>query len=314
MQWFTFSEELIEGACADLAQLNSGGAGSGTSGVGSGFSTPGTKERKAHKFFDSYPQYERRPADINAVNQSLAASAAILSASTSGSGGSVIEDGCITPLTIPQPKAYLNVPRENVIDSAHWGYVYCMATVPSPYEAEGEEREERIVTGSGDESIKLWYHTASSSSDPTPPTLLQTFQCSHGAVLSLISSPTGETIYAGCQDGYVKVWDLLTGTLVREILVQESEDVLSLSLGGGGGEGVGDLWTGSANGIIQRWSNGFDCLGSWEGHKGIVLSTIITSSDDGGSYLVSGANDGFIKVSAQIILQSRGSAEGFWWW
>ena len=31
----------------------------------------------------------------------------------------------------------------------------------------------------------------------------------------------GETVYAGCQDGYVKVWDLETKTLVREIIVQE---------------------------------------------------------------------------------------------
>lgn len=223
-------------------------------------STPRTKERKAHKFFDSYPQYQRKPADINAVNFSSTP---------------IIQDWGITP------KAYLNIPSTNVIDSAHWGYVYCMAIVPSH-----QQEEERIVTGSGDESIKLWSHSIHSA-----PQLIHTFPCAHGAVLSLLSNPTGETIYAGCQDGYVKVWDLLTGTLVREILVQESEDVLSLSLGCGG-----DLWTGSANGMIQRWSKGFDCLESWKGHEGIVLSTMIMPKI-GGWYLVSGANDGFINVS-----------------
>lgn len=31
----------------------------------------------------------------------------------------------------------------------------------------------------------------------------------------------GETIYAGCQDGYIKVLDLETRTLVRTIIVHE---------------------------------------------------------------------------------------------
>jgi di- and tripeptidase len=48
---------------------------------------------------------------------------------------------------------------------------------------------------------------------------VHTFECCHGAVLSLVTR--GETIYAGCQDGYIKVWDLETKTLVREIIVQE---------------------------------------------------------------------------------------------
>jgi hypothetical protein len=48
---------------------------------------------------------------------------------------------------------------------------------------------------------------------------VHTFECCHGAVLSL--AVRGETVYAGCQDGYIKVWDLETKTLVREIIVQE---------------------------------------------------------------------------------------------
>jgi di- and tripeptidase len=48
---------------------------------------------------------------------------------------------------------------------------------------------------------------------------VHTFECCHGAVLSLVAR--GETMYAGCQDGYIKVWDLETKTLVREIIVQE---------------------------------------------------------------------------------------------
>ena len=46
-----------------------------------------------------------------------------------------------------------------------------------------------------------------------------TFECCHGAVLSLVTR--GDNVYAGCQDGYVKVWDLQARTLVRTIIVQE---------------------------------------------------------------------------------------------
>ncbi len=43
--------------------------------------------------------------------------------------------------------------------------------------------------------------------------------CSAGAVLAL--TVRGDTVYAGCQDGLVKVWDLKTHTLVRTLLVVE---------------------------------------------------------------------------------------------
>ena len=45
------------------------------------------------------------------------------------------------------------------------------------------------------------------------------FTCNQGAVLALVAK--GDTIYAGCQDGHVKVFDLETKTLVRTIIVQE---------------------------------------------------------------------------------------------
>lgn len=54
-----------------------------------------------------------------------------------------------------------------------------------------------------------------------------------------------ETVYAGCQDGHVKVWDLETKTLVRSIIVQEGVDVLSISMA------QSELYTASANGYVQ---------------------------------------------------------------
>ncbi|KAK7039186.1 hypothetical protein VNI00_010091 [Paramarasmius palmivorus] len=215
----------------------------------SGTATP---TRKAHKFFDSYPRYQRKPADVFAKN---------------GVGG-VVEFG-------HEPR--LAIPASNNIESEHFGYIYCMALLDDKHNGV------KLVTGSGDESVKVW-----GCSDDGPK-LEHTFQCYHGAVLSIVVQ--GETVYAGCQDGHVKVLDLETRILVRTIIVQEGIDVLSLSLI------QSDLYTCSANGQVMRHSGSFDCTASWVAHDGIVLSSIITPGKDSNTHLlVTGGNDNHIKI------------------
>lgn len=51
----------------------------------------------------------------------------------------------------------------NVIDSAHYGYIYCMALLPAGREGsddplpDSSSGQVRLVTGSGDESIKVGF-------------------------------------------------------------------------------------------------------------------------------------------------------------
>jgi di- and tripeptidase len=164
--------------------------------------------RRAHKFFDSYPQYERKAADIYANN-----SATRLDRCTSDS-----EREFLTPA----PQAVVSIPGSNVIDSAHYGYIYCMAILEIP--------DAQLATGSGDETVKVrripsgsdyafkcLFQIWACSAEGT--TLLTTFEFTHGAVLALTAK--GDTLYAGCQDGYVKVLDLETQTLIRTIIVHE---------------------------------------------------------------------------------------------
>ncbi|KAI5989043.1 glutathione degradosome [Pisolithus albus] len=252
LQWFRFTEEQI---------------GQQIKESGSGVSTP---TRKVHKFFDSYPQYTHKPADRFANNFG-SLSPPPLSRDTSAN-----------------PALAFDIPASNVIDSAHYGYVYCMAIIPSSRTDTDEIHSEpgryhQLLTGSGDETVKLWNCMSSG------PKLLHTFECSHGAVLSL--AVRNDTVFAGCQDGYVKVFDLETKTLVRTIIVQENVDILSLSML------HSDLFTCSANGQVQRWSPSFNCTSSWKAHDGIVLSSVITrSTEANGFVLVTGANDGFVKI------------------
>ncbi|KDR82660.1 hypothetical protein GALMADRAFT_58317 [Galerina marginata CBS 339.88] len=218
-----------------------------------------------HKFFDSYPQYERKPADVFANNGNQR----ILGRGSPDSDRS----------DMSSPQEYLSIPPTNVIDSAHYGYIYCMAIVT---EGDGGIH---LATGSGDETVKLW------ACDSGVPELAHEFACSHGAVLALVGE--GDTIYAGCQDGYVRVFDLETKTLVRTIIVQEGIDIIAMSMLGS------DLYTCSANGRVKRWSASFDCTASWQAHHGIVLSSIVTkrnSTHDNGFHLITGGNDEYIKV------------------
>jgi di- and tripeptidase len=134
----------------------------------SGTSTP----RRVHKFFDSYPQYERRTPDLNARNPTLtnhpSATPPPQSPGRSGqntppylqAGTSSSTDACLSPSPSQQPLKTLQVPPENTVWSAHYGYVYCMAVVPSA--REGSDNPPRhssegaqLVTGSGDASVKV---------------------------------------------------------------------------------------------------------------------------------------------------------------
>lgn len=56
-----------------------------------------------------------------------------------------------------------------------------------------------LITGGGDECIKLWNCISTSQG----PVLLDTFECNQREVLSLVARDG--TIYAGCRDGCVAV-------------------------------------------------------------------------------------------------------------
>lgn len=95
-----------------------------------------TRRHSRSKFFDSQAPWEER------------------------SGGS--SDGHRTPnrppRDIPMPLDELNMERDNVIDSAHYGYVYSMSVIPPSPEhrdREDQDKEVLLVTGSGDESVKV---------------------------------------------------------------------------------------------------------------------------------------------------------------
>ncbi|KAH9829631.1 Zn-dependent exopeptidase [Rhodofomes roseus] len=312
LQWFTFPSALhTQATSPSSVQFTNDDP------IPSGRSTP-TSARRVHKFFDSYPQYTRRPADLLARNPtysnfhaSQAAHGVSLPPTPPSSSSSLPSTSGSPPRGDPSPHrplVILQVEPCNVIYSAHYGYIYCMALVPSvregsddaPLDSANERRDLQLVTGSGDESVKLWQLAPA---NPTP-ILLHTFECCTGAVLAVVVR--GETVYAGCQDGHLKVWDLETRTLVRVLITSENVDILSLSML------KSDLYVCLANGEMQRWSAQFEHTASWKAHTGIVLTSIVTrlgapaaaddrppldgTPDNAKFALVTGANDDQMKI------------------
>ncbi|KAF8516831.1 Zn-dependent exopeptidase [Hysterangium stoloniferum] len=264
----------------------------------------GLDRKKWHRFFDNTSRLGR-PVPLSP--------SVTLTCNASASGAS-------TPSTTTgscQPRV-LQVSPQNIIHSAHYGYIYCMVLLPSPREAvtvvshrrcpvpdppgdPGQTQTQTLLmTGSGDETVKVWKCTSDG------PSLIQTFECNQGGVWSLVARDG--TVYAGCQDGCVAVWDLETGSLVRLILAQENSDVLSMSMVDT------DLYTCSANGWIQRWNAQFACTASWRAHEGIVMSSIVTNARRVGacSFLITGANDNDVKVWEIHLPTGRPFADSEW--
>lgn len=126
----------------------------------SGIATP---PRRVHKFFDSYPQYERKPADLNARNPTCSSRSPSPCLGSSTPSVSSSYDSCVLPNGLQNGHATqaLCVPPENMIWSAHYGYVYCMALAPSSNRegsddpAIGPNTKMQLITGSGDATVKV---------------------------------------------------------------------------------------------------------------------------------------------------------------
>ena len=105
----------------------------------SGASTP----RRAHKFFNSYPRSQRRSPDLETSNGVSDLTRSL--------------DSHVVFVNPPTARAEFNISAQNVIDSAHYGYVYCMALLPdtSQRAAGATSKDVLLATGSGDETVKV---------------------------------------------------------------------------------------------------------------------------------------------------------------
>lgn len=192
-----------------------------------------------------------------------------------------------TPNTISLPEKII-VPHDNVVSSAHYGYIYCMTL----FKRAGDTMW--LVSGSGDSDVKVWECQPHGGLK-----FLFTFDCLSGAVFSLVSRD--DLLFAGLQDGTIKVWDLETKACIRTILAHKS-DVLSMSLVGT------DLYTASAEGQILRFDASFDCTATFQAHSGAILSTVVVPINEDRFEFITAGHDAYVKLWRLPRMNSRSAS------
>lgn len=169
----------------------------------------------------------------------------------------------------------LSVPLNNVVSSAHYGYVYCMQMIQRPDDTWW------LASGSGDADVKMW--------ECQPGGGLQylfTFDELPGATLSLTYRDS--LLFAGIQGGQIKVWDLETRSCIRSILAHNS-DVMSMAIAGT------ELYAAGADGMMIRFDSSFDCTATFQAHQFSILSTLMLQQE-GGQYSLISAGKRFVKL------------------
>ncbi|BGP43435.1 hypothetical protein JCM10449v2_007470 [Rhodotorula kratochvilovae] len=236
-----------------------------------------------NKFFDSLSQAEKNRARVAGAHSKSATNLVGMGAGAGSSAGSATSSRPGTPdgASTPRPPAVANgaepvelqFEADCIVPFAHFGYVYCLLV--------GKSNDRPVlISGSGDELVKLWRPT---TSDLLP---VATLTSDADAVLALAGRDN--TLFAGHQGGVIKVWDLDTLTCVR-VLRPHQHDILTLSVLST------SLFSGSANGTLQRFDlRSFALGGEWEAHRSIVLSSAVGGERRG--WLLTGGNDASLKV------------------
>ena len=129
----------------------------------------------------------------------------------------------------------LEIDISDIIQYAHYGYVYCMLLTQGLSMA--DSNDEVLITGGGDGTIKLWRLIRS----PNNVVVHEVAVLENGdnSVLSMALNDT--LLYTGRLEGDVNVWDLDTRQLIQTIRASKV-DILSLAVG------PGFVFAGSANG------------------------------------------------------------------
>jgi len=128
---------------------------------------------------------------------------------------------------------------------------------------------DRIVSGSNDETIKIW-------------NTIKTLEGHSGWVRSVAID--GDRIVSGSMDNTIKIWDINTGGCIQT-LVGHSGFVMSVAID------KKRIVSGSLDNTVKIWNTEGECIQTLEGHSGCVYSVAID-----GDRIVSGSDDKTIKI------------------
>lgn len=195
------------------------------------------------------------------------------------------------------PIDLLEIPPKNVIQYAHYGYVYSLLVVNrklSNYIKDNDEQDEYLVSGGGDGTVKFWSFQKDKGS----------FQAIYNfdVDLSIFSMCYYDNfLYLGLNNGQVGLFDMDTRQTIRVDKVADEGDVMAMSLHGD------CLFRGGAHGVIRKWDSKQYTRAEWAAHKGTVLSTVITNYSLSSKVLISGGSDNIVSMwDITSMLESSG--------
>ncbi|PGG99564.1 hypothetical protein AJ80_09331 [Polytolypa hystricis UAMH7299] len=164
---------------------------------------------------------------------------------------------------------------------AHHGYIYCMLLARGLDEV--SNKEEILLTGSGDGSVKLW--ELGDGEDGAPVEIIE-LKNGNDAVLSI--AVDGPFLYCGLSGGAVNIWNLDTRQIIRR-LTSHTSDLWAIDVIGG------IVITGDSTGHIKKFNSRFEEIGSWVAHKGTMLASA-AGIFKGRRVYATGGNDNTVAI------------------
>ncbi|GME93487.1 unnamed protein product [Ambrosiozyma monospora] len=183
----------------------------------------------------------------------------------------------------------IEIPSENIISYAHYGYVYAMETISNINELDHplggiiQGYHDILISAGGDGEVKVW-----GLNNDNIMTLLRSLDC-EDSVLSLFKDKSEVTLYCGLTDGGVKVWDLSTFQLIKSYEGDEG-DINSVALYNN------YLLKGTANEGATKWLAKGEAKCSWSTHKGQSCLALKVFEMQGVPYLVTAGTDKTVEL------------------
>lgn len=174
------------------------------------------------------------------------------------------------------PVALLEVPPTNVVQYAHYGYVYSILVADL-----GDK--EVLISGGGDGTVKVW---GLESSDGNLSEI-KSFE-TDGTIGVLNLAYSDMFLYCGQYAGIVTMIDLATYQIIR-VDKSGSEDIMCLAVNG-------DCLFKGTKDMVMKWDPVLYHRSEWKAHNGSTLASAVSIKKNGYQRLITGGNDSTVAL------------------